>query len=87
MCTMPCSLRAWYSAELLAVLEQGLTDARDVAVTEDADRAAEERLDVTVALDPLSRKELNEGLGHGEADAVTGVGHEGIPSASKVEGV
>ncbi len=44
------------SREALALLRQAadcLADARDVAVTEDADRAAEERLDVAIALDTL----------------------------------
>ena len=48
--------------EVFAVLQQGLADARDVAVAEDADRATKERLGVAVTLDALGGEELDDGL-------------------------
>ncbi len=59
-------------AEVLAVLQQRLADAGDVAVTEDADGAAEERLDVTVAFDPLSGQETDDRLADGQPRVACG---------------
>ena len=53
-------------AEVLAVLQQRLADAGDVAVTEDADGSAEERLDVPVAFDLLSSQETDDRLADGQ---------------------
>ena len=64
--------------EVLAVLQQGLTDARHVAVTEDADGAAEERLGVAVALNALGAEESNQSLGDGQAGAAAGIGHSRV---------
>ena len=75
MCTMPCSLRAWYSRKSSAVLQQGLADARDVAVAEDADRATKEGLGVAVALDALGAEVMDDGLADREPLGGVGVGH------------
>ncbi len=61
--------------EVFAVLQQGLADARDVAVAEDADRATKERLGVAVALDALGGEELDDGLADREPLGGVGVGH------------
>ena len=58
--------------EVFAVLQQGLADARDIAVAEDADRATEERLSVPVALDALRGEELDHGLA--DREPLGGVG-------------
>ena len=54
--------------EVLAVLQQRLADAGHVAVAEDAQCAAEERLHHVVALNLLSGEEADDGLSHGEAE-------------------
>ncbi len=54
-------------------LEQGLADARHVAVAEDAEAARDEPLPDAVALAVLAGQEAHQGLGHGEADG--GHGH------------
>ena len=61
--------------EVFAVLQQGLADARDVAVAEDADRATKEGLGVAVALDALGGEELDDGLADREPLGGVGVGH------------
>ena len=61
--------------EVFAVLQQGLADARDVAVAEDADRPTEEGLGVAVALDALGGEELDDGLADREPSDGVGVGH------------
>ena len=50
----------------LGALEQRLTDARDVAVPEDAPAAGEEGVLDAVALDVLLLEESDERLGHGQ---------------------
>ena len=61
--------------KVLAVLQQGLADAGDIAVAEDADRATEERLGVAVTLDALGGEELDDGLADREPLGGVGVGH------------
>ena len=68
--------------EVFAVLQQGLADAGDVAVTEDADRATEEGLGVAVALDALGGEEPDDGLADGQPLGGVGLGTE-CPSAVK----
>ena len=51
-------------AKRVAMLLQRLTDAGDVAVPEDPEHAAEERLLVSVARGPLLREESHERLRH-----------------------
>ena len=58
-------------------LEQGLADARHVAVPEDAEAAGNEPLPHAVALAVLAGQEAHQGLGHGKAD-----GAHGHPSCS-----
>ena len=49
-------------------LEQSLTEASDVAVTEDAERPGEQTLTLTVAFGPLVREVAHEGLTDGESN-------------------
>ncbi len=63
-------------AEVLAVLQQGLADAGDVPVPEDADGTAEEGLDAIVALDTLSGEEPDDRLANGQPlSGLRGVRH------------
>ena len=59
--------------ELVRVLAQGLADAGDVAVAEDAEAAGEQALLPAVALAVLVGQELDQGLGHGQP---SGAGHQ-----------
>jgi hypothetical protein len=49
-------------------LEQGLADARHVAVAEDAPATLDQPLPHAVAFGVLAGQEADQGLGHGEAD-------------------
>ena len=64
-------------AEVLPVLQEGLSDARHVAVPEDADGAAEERLSLAIAFDALRAEEAYDGLTHSEAGGGVCVWHKG----------
>ena len=63
--------------EVLAVLQEGLADAGHVAVTEDAESAAEEGRRLAVPLDLLGRQEPDDGLADRQASGGMGIGHEG----------
>ena len=73
--------------EVFAVLQQGLADAGDIAVAEDADGAAEERLGVAVPLDPLGGEEANDGLADGQAGGVVVLGTMSFPVEGGGRGV
>ena len=53
-------------AQPILVLEQRLSDPGEVAVTEDPERAVEERSDLAVGLDVLLHQEANRRLRGGE---------------------
>ena len=52
--------------EPVGILAQGLADAGDVAVAEDAEAAGDQALGIPVALAVLVGQELDQGLGHGQ---------------------
>ena len=60
-------------AQLGRVLLQGLPQAGDVAVAEDAPHAGEEAVFRAIAGDVLAGEVFDEGLRHGEAGGVHGV--------------
>ncbi len=62
----PLLVASLVEAKVLAVLQQRLADAGDVAVPEDADGSAEERLDVSVAFDLLGSQEADDRLADGQ---------------------
>lgn len=54
-------------AEIGGVLLEGLPDARDIAMPEDAPHAGEEGVLRAIAFDMLAGEVTDEGLRHGEA--------------------
>ena len=65
------------------VLEEGLTDAGNVAVAEDAEAPGKEAPSLAVPLGPLLSEEAHHGLSHGESDGLGGARHRASPSGSR----